>query len=133
MLNQLSPFFYSVTLVGESYTFFVISLRFEYFPNIKMGLTDCFENMNVPPCIWFDGGNRRNSYAAMLSGFLVSLFKMKYKQKNYLTLFVVFCWLVGYNRCLKCAEWNSSRVSRVWSCRNYISNYGKLCFKCTGK
>lgn len=37
-----------------------------------MGLTDCFENLSMPPCIWFEGGNRRNSYAAILSGLLVS-------------------------------------------------------------
>lgn len=37
-----------------------------------MSIGECFENVNMPPCVWFEGGSRRNSYAAMLSGLLVS-------------------------------------------------------------
>lgn len=35
-----------------------------------MGLFDCFGNMNMPSCIWFEG-DKRNAYASMLAGFLV--------------------------------------------------------------
>lgn len=34
-----------------------------------MGLLDCCANLNLPPCIWFEG-DKRNAYASMLSGFL---------------------------------------------------------------
>ncbi|KAJ8968319.1 hypothetical protein NQ317_007390 [Molorchus minor] len=35
-----------------------------------MGMCDCFENISMPPCVWFEGGDKRNAYASMLSGFL---------------------------------------------------------------
>ncbi|KAJ3648997.1 hypothetical protein Zmor_000905 [Zophobas morio] len=35
-----------------------------------MGIGDCFENINLPPCIWFEGGDKRNAYASIISGFL---------------------------------------------------------------
>ncbi|KAG5891660.1 hypothetical protein JTB14_020078 [Gonioctena quinquepunctata] len=35
-----------------------------------MGIGNCFENITMPSCIWFDGGDKRNAYAAMLAGFL---------------------------------------------------------------
>ncbi|KAK9872535.1 hypothetical protein WA026_018000 [Henosepilachna vigintioctopunctata] len=34
-----------------------------------MGLGDCFENFNIPPCVWFEN-DRRNACAAMVAGFL---------------------------------------------------------------
>ncbi|KAL3287631.1 hypothetical protein HHI36_002100 [Cryptolaemus montrouzieri] len=37
-----------------------------------MGLGDCLENLNIPPCVWFEG-DRRNAYAAMVAGFLFSI------------------------------------------------------------
>ncbi|XP_044746694.1 transmembrane protein 50A [Coccinella septempunctata] len=37
-----------------------------------MGLGDCLENLNIPPCVWFEG-DRKNAYAAMVAGFLFSL------------------------------------------------------------
>lgn len=61
-----------------------------------MGIGDCFENINIPPCIWFEGGNRRNSYAAMLSGLLVRLNTNKVFSTYFGLKFSVFCWLVGY-------------------------------------
>lgn len=39
-----------------------------------MGISDCFENISIPPCVWFDGGLKRNAYAAILAGFLVKNF-----------------------------------------------------------
>lgn len=38
-----------------------------------MGLLDCCANLNLPPCIWFEG-DKRNAYASMLSGFLVCIY-----------------------------------------------------------
>nr|CAI5851576.1 unnamed protein product [Callosobruchus analis] len=35
-----------------------------------MGLSSCFENISLPPCIWFETGNRKNAYVSMLAGFL---------------------------------------------------------------
>ncbi|CAH1117246.1 unnamed protein product [Phaedon cochleariae] len=35
-----------------------------------MSLGNCFENVNMPQCIWFDGGDKRNAYASMLAGLL---------------------------------------------------------------
>ncbi|XP_066245906.1 transmembrane protein 50B [Euwallacea similis] len=34
-----------------------------------MGLLDCFANLNMPSCIWFER-DKRNAYASMLSGLL---------------------------------------------------------------
>ncbi|KAF2897272.1 hypothetical protein ILUMI_08912 [Ignelater luminosus] len=33
-------------------------------------MASLFENINIPPCIWFEGDNRRNALASMLAGFL---------------------------------------------------------------
>jgi hypothetical protein len=38
-----------------------------------MGISDCFENISIPPCIWFEGGDKRNAYASIIAGFLVGL------------------------------------------------------------
>ncbi|CAH0552094.1 unnamed protein product [Brassicogethes aeneus] len=35
-----------------------------------MSIGDCLENINLPPCVWFEGGDKRNAYASILSGFL---------------------------------------------------------------
>lgn len=32
----------------------------------------CFENINIPSCVWFQGGENRNTIAALVSGILVS-------------------------------------------------------------
>lgn len=34
-------------------------------------MASLFENFSIPPCIWFEGGDKRNALAALLSGFLV--------------------------------------------------------------
>ncbi|XP_061729982.1 transmembrane protein 50A-like isoform X1 [Cydia pomonella] len=31
---------------------------------------NCFENVTVPNCVWFEGGERRNIFASMAAGFL---------------------------------------------------------------
>ncbi|XP_075232887.1 transmembrane protein 50A [Lycorma delicatula] len=31
-------------------------------------MANCFENL--PPCVWFEGGERRNAFASILAGFL---------------------------------------------------------------
>lgn len=36
-------------------------------------LSGCCENMNLPPCVWFEG-DKRNAYAAIVSGFMVNRF-----------------------------------------------------------
>ncbi|KRT84383.1 hypothetical protein AMK59_2587, partial [Oryctes borbonicus] len=33
----------------------------------------CFENVNIPPCVWFEGGDKRNALASILAGFLFFL------------------------------------------------------------
>ncbi|XP_044738080.1 transmembrane protein 50A [Chrysoperla carnea] len=35
-------------------------------------LSGCCENMNLPPCVWFEG-DKRNAYAAIVSGFMFFL------------------------------------------------------------
>ncbi|XP_019877555.2 transmembrane protein 50B [Aethina tumida] len=35
-----------------------------------MGIPNCLENINIPSCVWFEGGDKRNAYASMLSGLL---------------------------------------------------------------
>lgn len=49
-----------------------------------MGISDCFENINMPPCVWFEGGDKRNAYASMLAGFLVSFLYNVYSCESYL-------------------------------------------------
>ncbi|ENN74538.1 transmembrane protein 50B [Dendroctonus ponderosae] len=34
-----------------------------------MGIMDCFSNVNMPGCLWFEG-NRKNAYASMVAGLL---------------------------------------------------------------
>lgn len=34
---------------------------------------NCLENVNIPPCVWFEGGDKRNAFASILAGFLVRL------------------------------------------------------------
>jgi len=33
-------------------------------------MASLFENFNIPPCLWFEGDNKRNALASILSGFL---------------------------------------------------------------
>ncbi|XP_077264472.1 transmembrane protein 50A [Temnothorax americanus] len=33
-------------------------------------MTSCFENMQVPSCVWFEGGEKRNALVSMLAGTL---------------------------------------------------------------
>ncbi|KAK4884652.1 hypothetical protein RN001_000923 [Aquatica leii] len=33
-------------------------------------MSNLCENINIPPCIWFEGDSRRNAIASMVSGFL---------------------------------------------------------------
>ncbi|XP_057657530.1 transmembrane protein 50A [Diorhabda carinulata] len=35
-----------------------------------MGEWDCCENLNLPPCVWFEGGDKRNAIVSMLAGLL---------------------------------------------------------------
>lgn len=35
-------------------------------------MANCFENINIPPCVWFEGGDKRNAIASIVAGFLVS-------------------------------------------------------------
>lgn len=32
----------------------------------------CLDNVNIPPCVWFAGGEKRNALASMVAGILVS-------------------------------------------------------------
>lgn len=34
-------------------------------------MSGCFENINFPPCEWFEGGDRKNAFASIASGILV--------------------------------------------------------------
>ncbi|KAI4469150.1 small membrane protein-related [Holotrichia oblita] len=34
---------------------------------------NCLENVNIPPCVWFEGGDKRNAFASILAGFLFFL------------------------------------------------------------
>lgn len=36
-------------------------------------MTSCFENMQMPSCVWFEGGEKRNALISMLAGTLVYL------------------------------------------------------------
>ncbi|XP_012062090.1 PREDICTED: transmembrane protein 50B [Atta cephalotes] len=33
-------------------------------------MTSCFENMQMPSCVWFEGGEKRNALISMLAGTL---------------------------------------------------------------
>lgn len=33
----------------------------------------CLENIQIPSCLWFEGGDKRNAVASMIAGTLVSL------------------------------------------------------------
>lgn len=33
-------------------------------------MSGCLENL--PPCVWFEGGDKRNAIASIVAGFLVS-------------------------------------------------------------
>uniref|UniRef100_A0A6M2DGM9 Putative conserved plasma membrane protein n=1 Tax=Xenopsylla cheopis TaxID=163159 RepID=A0A6M2DGM9_XENCH len=33
-------------------------------------MTNCFENISIPPCIWFEAGDKRNTYASIIAGLL---------------------------------------------------------------
>jgi hypothetical protein len=35
-------------------------------------MSGCFENINFPACEWFEGGDKRNAVASIVSGILVS-------------------------------------------------------------
>lgn len=32
----------------------------------------CLENIQIPTCLWFEGGDKRNAVASMIAGVLVS-------------------------------------------------------------
>lgn len=34
-------------------------------------MANCFENL--PACVWFEGGDKRNAFASLLAGFLVGI------------------------------------------------------------
>ncbi|XP_022902313.1 transmembrane protein 50B [Onthophagus taurus] len=36
-------------------------------------MANCFENLNIPTCVWFEGGEKRNAVASILAGFLFFL------------------------------------------------------------
>ncbi|KAF5283300.1 hypothetical protein FQR65_LT13979 [Abscondita terminalis] len=36
-------------------------------------MSNLCENFNIPPCVWFEGDNKRNAIASMASGFLFFL------------------------------------------------------------
>lgn len=33
-------------------------------------MASCFENIQIPPCVWFEGDNKRNALASILAGTL---------------------------------------------------------------
>lgn len=33
----------------------------------------CLENLNIPPCVWFQNGENRNAIASIVAGILVSI------------------------------------------------------------
>lgn len=37
-------------------------------------MANCLENINIPPCVWFEGGDKRNAIASIIAGFLVVYF-----------------------------------------------------------
>lgn len=34
-------------------------------------MANLLENINIPPCIWFEGGDKRNAIASIAAGILV--------------------------------------------------------------
>ena len=37
-------------------------------------MTTCLENIQIPPCMWFESGEKRNTLVSMLAGTLVRNF-----------------------------------------------------------
>jgi len=33
----------------------------------------CFENVQLPPCVWFEGDDKKNAVASIVAGVLVSI------------------------------------------------------------
>lgn len=38
---------------------------------LKLKMASLFENFNIPPCVWFEGGDKKNALAAIFAGSLV--------------------------------------------------------------
>lgn len=38
-------------------------------------MTSCLENIQIPSCVWFEGGEKRNALVSMLAGTLVRVYK----------------------------------------------------------
>lgn len=36
-------------------------------------MAGCFENVQLPPCVWFEGDDKRNAVASIIAGVLVSI------------------------------------------------------------
>jgi len=36
-------------------------------------MAGCFENVQLPPCVWFEGDDKRNAVASIVAGVLVSI------------------------------------------------------------
>jgi len=36
-------------------------------------MAGCFENVQLPPCVWFEGDDKRNAVASIVAGILVSI------------------------------------------------------------
>lgn len=49
----------------------------------------CVDNINIPPCVWFAGGEKRNAVASMVAGALVSdIWSVTVLAKYELSIFV---------------------------------------------
>ena len=64
----------------------------------------CLENVQIPSCVWFEGGEKRNALMSMLAGTLVSLYDISRLHyiawlSNEKISFVVLHWLVVHHRC----------------------------------
>lgn len=36
-------------------------------------MAGCLENVQLPPCVWFEGDDKRNAIASIVAGILVSI------------------------------------------------------------
>lgn len=43
-------------------------------------MSSLLENINIPPCIWFEGGDKRNAIASIISGIMV-MTECKYSEQ----------------------------------------------------
>lgn len=102
----------------------------------------CFENINIPPCIWFQADNKRNAVASIGAGSLVRSQNDKQMMTNFLWwiihwpcyLFSVLYRMVDYYRCrIRLPRATPCCSSCLRNLRHLLVIDGEYSIKCSGK